>query len=202
MPEERPKEQPKKKRATEELGAEITPDFDVHIPDGTSKADFHQNLFKTVSTASTRRKRGGKPAASTKNQLGISAIFKQDPPSQPAPKSPIKTSAKKQQLRTSPRRMSPAKHDFKMDFSDDTLSDVQMAEPPLEPADARSVERTDEPTKKTQLKAASKSLSKYTSSVALFDFLVTESTSPGTTVKKSVSALKKAPQKTLSFSSK
>lgn len=204
MSEERPQARPKKEPATQTSKAKVVPDFDDKVPEGIAKADFHQNLFKPVSTASAKRKRGGKPAAaSAKNQLGISAMFRQDPPSQAISKSPTKMSAEKQQLRTSPRRASPAKHDFEMDFSDGKSSDEQMAEPPLEPASVETGEHDDGLTRNTPPRAAPKSLSKYTSSPQRFsNFVVTESTSTKTAVAKSASTLKQALQKTLSFGSK
>ena len=53
---------------------EQAPDFGTELPEGVTAANFHQNLFKPITTAS-KRKKAAKGQATKSQAIGISSMF-------------------------------------------------------------------------------------------------------------------------------
>lgn len=68
---------------------EQAPDFGTELPEGVTAADFHQNLFKPITTAS-KRKKAAKGQATKSQAIGISAMFQTKSPPEPSTKEGIK----------------------------------------------------------------------------------------------------------------
>lgn len=113
---------------------EQVPDFGTEIPEGIAAADFHQNLFKPITTAG-KRKKMTKSQVTKGQAVGISAMFQTKSPSQSSPTNeeaetaPASPKKRTETVVESALQMEFTSEDEPMPITMNEENDVEMVEP-------------------------------------------------------------------------